>query len=202
MNKKTRRSVALIINYWNNETEIENVQDIDIQNLKNTLEGLNFKVEYRSKANIDNNFAGLCSKVIKKRLSEKDVPLEEFDCFLCIIVAYQIKINETEKFVTADVNSDGQEIPINHIINSVNNMEELANKPKMFMLQGLCITESTLNSSMQTDAQPFQEISIPFRITMTGEDTLIVYSSIFGNRVTLIKFNREDQLSLAKYVIY
>jgi hypothetical protein len=119
------RGVALVINVQNYDApnpfklKERKLSEKDVENLKKTLDYLEFKVIL----SLDST-----KSEIKKLLQEQaDLDHSELDCFLCVIKSH----GNEDKIVTRD----NLEMSYKEIMEPIKMCKSLENKPKLFLLQ-------------------------------------------------------------------
>ena len=138
----------------------------DVENLKRTLEYLEFEVMLLQ------NISAEEIKTNMQVFARSDVGHSEKDCFLCVVMAHGSQDKITAR--------DNNQISFEEIIEPIKSCPTLINKPKLFFFQscrGIKEMESSeMTSSLKSDPTPFFETSA--NKIETESDLLIYYSTL------------------------
>ena len=178
-----KRGIALVINIskYDPTTKKEKPKERvwskkDVENLKQTLEYLEFDVDIKedlTKSELEN---------VLKEQAEKSH--ENYDCFLCVVMSHGID----DHIVTRD----NQLISFDQIMAPIKSCTTLINKPKMFFFQAcrgnkelesffreqaLPISQSRRSSEDMTDLNKFSKLPTNPNNKAEYESDLLVYCS-------------------------
>jgi len=187
-----KRGIALVINIskYDPTTKKEKPEERvwskkDVENLKQTLEYLEFDV----KENIKENLTKSELENVLKEQAEKSH--ENYDCFLCVVMSH----GNDDHIVTRD----NQLISFDEIMAPIKSCTNLINKPKLFFFQAcrgdkelesilreqpLPISQSRRSSEDMTDLNEFPKLPqiknpiIPNNKSEYESDLLVFYSTL------------------------
>ena len=131
-----KRGIALIINISEYEPNLFDLKERDwsikdVENLKKTLEYLEFDIEFME------NFTKLQIEECLKRIST-NIKENNFDCFLCVVMSHGMN----DSFATYN----SELMSFEEIMSPIKSCKTLEDKPKMFFFQA-CRGEKEMEST-------------------------------------------------------
>ena len=166
-----KRGTALVINIrsyeGNKNKNRENKSKIDVDNLKRTLEYLEFDFQL-----CDNFKAEEIEQEIKRQASQIDH--SQSDCFLCVVMSHG---NDKDMFLS----SDNKQIKFEDIMAPIKESKSLKNKPKLFFFQAC-----RGNGDMREECHKFKPSKARLA-KIDYESDLLVYHSTFHDCLSWAK---------------